>query len=65
MSAADLLAVDEYHERRKAALDYHEAAAAVAACRIEVDTWERRERDARARLRKAVELHEIKGWMLP
>jgi hypothetical protein len=56
---------DEYHVRNKLQLEYHRAAAAIKESRIQVDTWERRERDAKADLRKVVDQFRARGWMIP
>jgi hypothetical protein len=68
MTAFDLLhdmALDEYHEHRRLLLEYHRACQAATQCRIEIDTWERRERQAIAERRRVVEEFKNRGWSLP
>jgi hypothetical protein len=68
VSVIDLLrdvGLDEYQERRKLLLEYYRACEASTQARIQIDTWERRERQAKAERRKVVEEFEARGWMLP
>jgi hypothetical protein len=68
VSVVDLLhdvAKDEYRERRKLQQEYQDAAAASRECRIQVDTWERRELNAKRRLRTIADEFKRRGWLLP
>jgi hypothetical protein len=62
---AALTDTSDFRERKRMTREYMDAATAVQQCRIQIDTWERRERDARTRLRKLADEFEFKGWMLP
>jgi hypothetical protein len=63
--SAQLQPEDEYAVRRLMLLEYYRACEASTQARIEIDRWERRERDAIAARRKVVEAFETRGWQLP
>lgn len=71
MSVQDLIndladdIAEDFRERRKLMLEYSRAAECAKQCRIQIDTWERREREAKADIRKVREAFEARGWQLP